>query len=465
MRSIDKPSNTIQPPSKWSLPGVLQGQTTAISRRDFLRVLGFSTLGATLAACGPSAPSGSVDSPTNIVYQDWRTEWFPPMVEQMLAQFHQEHPQIRVFFTPDPENYLQEMSIDLEAGYAADVFQGCCTHFPAWAQLGYLKDLEPLVQRDLDSETTSDWDTAQVNALITEEGLRFGLPKYHGALALYFNKDLFDEYGVEYPNATWDHEDYLTVMRMLRKQDPASGEVQHWGSALDISWDRIQVHINAWGGHIVDPQDSSKSRLADERTLAAMEWIRARIWDDRVMPSPLDLRGMSITDAFLAGRLAMVEDGSWSLKSILTNATFRLGVAPLPAGPARRATIATTDGFGIFAGTAHMDAAWELMNFLISREYGLAMARANLLQPARNSLVGEWIQIARDAFPAKTEGLDLSAFAEGSRQGYSVTAEIFTNMPAVKRMIEDAWDQIFVLGDEPVAIMQNVSQRIDEAHG
>jgi multiple sugar transport system substrate-binding protein len=234
---------------------------------------------------------------------------------------------------------------------------------------------------------------------------------------------------------------------------------------VNISWDRIQVHINSWGGHIVDPQDSGKSRLAEEAALSAMEWIRARIWDDRVMPSPLDLEGMSITEAFLAGKLAMVEDGSWSLKSILTNADFPLGVVPLPSGPAGRATITTTDGFGIFAGTSHPEEAWELMKFLISKEYGLAMARANLLQPARSSLVNEWIQIARDEFPDKTERLNLSAFADGPREGYSVTAEIFANMPGVKRMIEDAWDQIFVLGDEPVAIMQSVSRMVDEAHG
>lgn len=436
-----------------------------LSRRDFLRLMGLSALGVSLAACSPAIPTTSAGQPTNIVYQDWRTEWFPPMVAEMLPRFHREHPNIRVFFSPDPENYLQEMTADLEAGYAPDVFQGCCTHFPAWAQLGYLRDLEPLVRRDLDAATISDWNTAQAKALRTESGLRFGLPKYHGALALYYNKDIFDRYGIEYPDSSWDHNDYLAAMRMLRRQDPASAEVEHWGSALDISWDRIQVHINAWGGHIVDPENPRSSKLSDEEGLEAMEWIRARIWDDRVMPSPLDLEGKTITEAFLAGKLAMVEDGSWSLKSILSHAGFRLGVAPLPSGPAGRVTIATTDGFGMFAGTAHPEAAWELIKFLISEQYGLAMARANLLQPARSSLIDQWIHFAREQFPGKTEGLDLLAFAEGDRQGYSVTAEIFANMPAVKRMIEDAWDRIFVLGDEPVAIMQAVSEKVDEAHG
>ena len=462
MSKITKQSYRSRPGRKGSLTPGLQGKS--LSRRDFLRVLGVSALGTSLAACGRGNATQSGSPSANIVYQDWRTEWFPPMVEEMLPLFHNQHPGVRVFFTPDPENYIQDMSADLEAGYAPDVFQGCCTHFPAWAQQGYLLDLEPLVQRDLDPQIIEDWDRAQVEALITEDGLRFGLPKYHGTLALYFNKDIFDQYSVDYPDESWDYDDYLMAMKLLRKQDATSDEVVHWGSALDISWDRIQVHINAWGGHIVDPQDATKSRLAEQQALAAMEWIRARIWDDHVMPSPLDLKGLNITDAFLAGKLAMVEDGSWSLKSILSNAGFRLGVAPLPSGPARRATIATTDGFGIFADTGQPEAAWELMKFLISKDYGLAMAGANLLQPSRSSLVDDWIKIARDEFPSQTKDLNLAAFADGAREGYSVTAEIFANMPAVKRMIEDAWDQIFVLGDEPVAIMHNISKQVDEAH-
>ena len=59
----------------------------------------------------------------------------------------------------------------------------------------------------------------------------------------------------------------------------------------------------------------------------------------------------------------MVEDGSWALKEILSGSNFRVGVAPFPAGPVRQATLATTDGYGIYSGTKHPEAAWELVKF------------------------------------------------------------------------------------------------------
>lgn len=425
------------------------------SRREFLRLAGSAAVAAAVSAC---TPSGRLHSPTavtqaQLVYQDWRTDWFPPMAREMLEQFQGAHRGIRVFFTPDPEEFEGRMLADLQAGTAPDVFQGCCTHMPMWAQEGYLLDLRPYVAADLDAATLEDWDSAQYKALATSDGQQFGLPKYHGALALFFNKDLFDTYGVDYPDGSWDHDDYLQAMVSLTHDQNGDGRTDLWGSLMDLTWDRIQVHVNGWGGHLVDPRNNGQCAMDEPRALGAMEWIRARLWDDRVMATPRDVLKMPPRQAFASGRVAMVEDGSWALKDILARAPFRVGVAPFPAGPVRRVTLASTDGFGIYAGTRHPDAAWELLKFLVSKEYGRAMARANLLQPARASLVEEWAGYVRDEFPEKAADMDIAAFAEGHRKGYSVTAEIAANMVLASRMAKAAWERVFVLGQAPVKEM------------
>jgi ABC-type glycerol-3-phosphate transport system substrate-binding protein len=192
-----------------------------------------------------------------------------------------------------------------------------------------------------------------------------------------------------------------------------------------------------------------------------MEWLRARMWDDKVMATPLDVENTGTRQAFVNGRVAMVEDGSWALKDILEGVNFRLGVAPFPAGPARKVTLATTDGFGIYARTRHPEAAWELLKFLISPEYGRAMAQANFLQPARASLVDDWINDIRQEYPDKTQDVDLAAFADGHIKGYSVTGEIFANMAMAQQLVYAAWEQIFVLGRAPVAQMADVSRQVE----
>jgi multiple sugar transport system substrate-binding protein len=187
------------------------------------------------------------------------------------------------------------------------------------------------------------------------------------------------------------------------------------------------------------------------------------MWDDKVMATPLDVQNMGTRDAFGAGRVAMVEDGSWALKDILANADFRVGVAPFPSGPVRRVTLATTDGFGIYAGTRHPEAAWELLKFLTGEEYGRAMAEANFLQPARISLVGDWAGFIREEFPESARDVDIEAFADGHINGYSVTAEVFANMAEARRIAYAAWEQIFTLGQAPVELIQEASIEIEEA--
>lgn len=438
----------------------------SLTRRSFLRLLGATAASFALGAC----VAGPVTSPTRegqkvqLVYQDWRTDWFPAMAQQMLETFHETHPNIRVFYVSDPENLEEKMLADMQAGTAPDVFQGCCAHFPDWAQQGFTLDLREYVAADLDAATLADWDQAQYRSFFTRDGRQFGLPKYHGALALYFNKDIFDRYRVDYPDESWTHDDYLAAMKELTHDTGDDGQTDIWGSMCDVSWDRIQIHANAWGGHFVDPDDPARCRMGDAPALEALEWLRARMWDDRVMATLADVQGQVTSQAFAAGRLAMVEDGSWALKTILSQATFNIGVAPFPAGPAQRVTLATTDGFGIYAGTKHPDAAWELMKFLISTDYARAMARANYLQPARASLIEEWIQFVRNDYPDRTRDMNLAAFADGQLKGYATIAEIFpNNMGEARRLAQMAWDEVLTLGQAPTSNMEFVARQIEEA--
>ncbi len=441
----------------------------SLSRREFLRLAGIAGAGVGLAACNSfqAQPSAQPGEKIQLVYRDWSTDWFPPMVQQMLEQFHAAHPNIRVFYALDPESseFEEKTLADFQTGNAPDVFQGCCSFFPIWAQKGYTLDLRPYVQADLDRATIEDWDPVQYKSFFARDGKQYGLPKYHGALALFYNKDLFDQYGVEYPDETWNHDHYLAAMKRLTRDRDRDGKTDLWGSMFDVVWERVQVHVNEWGGHFVDPNDPTHSLMAEPPALQALDWLRARMWDDKVMATSLDVQHLGTSEAFIQGKVAMVEDGSWALKAILSDTKFRIGVVPFPVGPVRRATLATTDGFGIYGGTRYPDAAWELLKFLISKEYGRAMARAHLLQPARESLVEEWAQFIREEYPEKAKDMNIAAFAEGHRKGYSVVAETFANQADAQRLTDEEWQRIFTLGQAPVEEMKTVSRQIEAAQG
>ena len=446
-----------------------------LSRRAFLQLGGTLLASLAISNCAlpevepfPLTGKRNADLPTTpgreeiqLVYQDWRADWVPGMVEEMLTQFHDTHPNIRVFFTPDPDNLADTMLAEMEAGTAPDLFWGGSTFFPTWAQQGHMLDLRPYVTADLDAATIADWDPVQYQAFFLPDGRQFGLPKYHGAVALYYNKDLFDQAGVAYPTTTWGDADYLAAMKELSR-DNTAGQREQWGSMVDIAWDRLQIYINGWGGHLVAPDDPAHCAVDEPPALAALAWLRARMWDDRVMATYPDVQYMSPRSAFINQRIAMVEEGSWVLKDILRDTDFPVGVVPMPAGRKQRVTLATSDGFGIYGRTEYPEAAWELLQFLTSSDYGLALAKADFLQPARASLLEAWMGFVRAEFPEKTADLDLSAFADGHIKGYSVTVEIAENMAEVQPRMAAAFEKIFTLGQAPVETLHVVCAQINQ---
>lgn len=442
--------------------GVNRRPGRGISRRQLLRGLAAAAT-SLCAGCAPRAAQRFPAGPevVQLVYQDWGTEWYPPMARRMLERFHEAHPHIQVFFTPDPIDLQGQMVADMQAGTAADVFQGCCTYFPSWAQLGYVLDLRSYVAQDLARETVDDWDLAQYRAFFTPGGMQFGLPKCYGSLGVYYNKDLLDTYGVNYPRHGWDHEAYAEAM--LYATDDRSGDdvTDLWGSLLEVSWDRVQAHVNGWGGNLVDPEDPATLRMCEQPALDAIDWIRVQMWDVGAMAKPADVLFVPTSDAFISQQVAMVEDGSWALNRVLSSADFRIGIAPFPAGPVRRATLATSDGYGIYSGTLHPEEAWELVKFLTDREFGRAMIDANLLQPARSSLLEAWVEAVVSAHPDKIDVEDVAAFVDGREEGYSVTVEISDDMETVRALFDQALEEILVLGTEPVERMIRACQEIE----
>ena len=102
-----------------------------------------------------------------------------------------------------------------------------------------------------------------------------------------------------------------------------------------------------------------------------------------------------------------------------------------------------------------------MLKFLTSPTYGLALAKADFLQPARASLVDEWIAFVQAEFPERTADLDLAAFADGHFKGYSVTVEIADHMAEIQPRVAAAFEQIFTLGQTPVSYLHTVCAQLN----
>ena len=102
-----------------------------------------------------------------------------------------------------------------------------------------------------------------------------------------------------------------------------------------VSEDRVQMYINNHGGHIVNPDDATDCTLDEPEAQAGLQWLYDRMQTDGIMATVLDVGNVGTQAAFINGQVAMVEDGSWALKNILSQRAVPHRHRSLPRGPGR----------------------------------------------------------------------------------------------------------------------------------
>src|SRR5688572_12716782 len=124
-----------------------------------------------------------------------------PMYEQLLARFHELHPEIRVrpMWVPGSQ-YQTKLKTLIAAGKPPDLFWSG----DVWVayELPFLADLTDLVERDAAELDLEDF-YPELLAACRYDGRQVLLPRWFNVSLLYYNRTLFDEAGEPYPSADW----------------------------------------------------------------------------------------------------------------------------------------------------------------------------------------------------------------------------------------------------------------------
>jgi multiple sugar transport system substrate-binding protein len=432
--------------------------------------------GAGLAACAgappaaaPTAQESAAATPpqaggerVTIRWQDW-PDW-EPKIDVILAEMERQLPHIKVEFEPLGEGFEDKTLAAMVAGTAPDVTTGWGPIFRVWAEKGQLLDLQPFVDRDLTAEQIADFHKWQWDGFVSRDTkIRFAMPFYVNLIMLYYNKQAFDEEGVPYPDKNLDHDSYAEMLLKMTKKE--GDKILRWGGEISpTQYDRFQVHVQAYGGHVVNPDDPTECWLDRPEALAALEWIRARLWDDNSIAQPMQLQGIGQatgTEAgpWAAGMLATQEGGMGAIAFYANESKFPFALTHLPKGPARRATLGTTDGYAIYKGTKHPEEAWDLVLFLVGDFFQKMITETWGGIPARLSLLPSWKDTIIKTFPV-LENANMDAILECLQEGYPMLTEEFKKHAESQAIIEAALQKVFAVGDTPVDYFKEVAAEV-----
>jgi multiple sugar transport system substrate-binding protein len=156
---------------------------------------GGSSPSASAAASGGSSLSAALQQPTTLTWWAWA-----PQDKQLIAAFEKQYPQVKVNLvnagTGTTEYTKLQNAIKAGSG-VPDIAQVEYYALPQFALGGSLADLgADGLSGDQSQFSAAVWDSVQVSGKVV------GLPQDTGPMALFYNKTVFDKYGLTVPT-TW----------------------------------------------------------------------------------------------------------------------------------------------------------------------------------------------------------------------------------------------------------------------
>ncbi|NPV54501.1 MAG: sugar ABC transporter substrate-binding protein [Firmicutes bacterium] len=310
--------------------------------------------------------------------------WVEPF-QAIISDFEKSHPNIKVKFEYAPfAQYWEQLQTAVAAGTAPDVTLMSVAYLIDFAKRGAIVKLQPYVDRDL---KTSDYYIFGDNRYPDKEkGELYSIPIHWVSKVLYYNKNLFDKEGVNYPTNDWGWDDLLAAAKKLTKDTNGDGKVDQWGFLVDTGF--VENFIWQNNGEILN-KDFTKCLLDEPAAREAVQFLHDLIYKHKVSP-PLARASSGgqaevLEDMFQTGKAAMSINGSWMIGMYRDIKAFKWDIAFLPKGK-RRAVYAGPDSLAILSSSKHKEEAWEFIKHFLKPESQRILAKYGTGTPVLKSI-------------------------------------------------------------------------------
>jgi multiple sugar transport system substrate-binding protein len=198
---------------------------------------------------------------------------------------------------------------------------------------------------------------------ISADGGLYSIGNWSFTAGVYYNKDLFDRAGLQYPDTNWTWSDLISAARRLTVDTNGDGEPEQYGIFIPSHFIEVFELMN---GAPVD-QKAFFVDLSDASREVFREYVA--LMNNRLMP---DLRrvqamGMQASQLLQTGKAAMLVEGV-PHQVLFEALAIRWGVAPIPRFGSHpiRCFRSESGGLSISAQTANPAAAWKALKWIIA---------------------------------------------------------------------------------------------------
>jgi len=323
------------------------------------------------AATEPAATEPAGGEEATLTIESWRNDDLAIWEDTIIPAFEAKYPNIHIVFAPTaPAEYNGVLNTKLQGGTAGDLIT--CRPFDASLELfqqGYLASLNDLPGME-------NFGDVAKSAWITDDNSDvFCVPMASVIHGFFYNKDLFDQYGLEEPTT---REEFFTVLQTLKD----NGETPLVMGTSD-QWEAATMGFQNVGPNYWKGEEGRQALIAGTAKFTDEPYVQTfQDLADWAPFLPEGFEAVKYPDAqslFTLGQGAIYPTGSWEISVFEKDADFNMGIFPpyVPnSGDACYISDHTDIAIGMNAATPHPEEAQTFLDWVASEEFAALYANA-----------------------------------------------------------------------------------------
>ncbi|MDQ8736347.1 sugar ABC transporter substrate-binding protein [Paenibacillus sp. LHD-38] len=418
----------------------------------------------------PVNDSGSEDKPSGekvkLKFMYWGSAFEKEAMEKMIKAFNSSHPNIEVKGEHVPGDYNAKINTLMATGDLPDVAylgEGLALK---WAADGKVLDMTQYLDQypELNNRLKQSY-------YYYAPGKTIGTNTAAEMITMYYNKDLFEEAGIELPptngDSAWTWDQFVDVAKKLTKD--SSGKTPNDPGFDPKNIVQYGISFPTWfGGWYplllsneadITNADGSKFTMNSPEAIEVFTKLQDLMYKDFVAPTATQQQNMPATNVKLqTKKVAMAIDGQWALLDFAAS-KMNVGMGVLPKFKEPK-TIVLGAPTVVFANTKHPNEALEFYIYhnnpeqvdLFSRGLWMPLEEAYYNEPAK---IDSWIK--NDAHPAeyKEAVIDYTLNFAGRSPSYSLK-----NFVEIEPKINAALDKIWTNKDPAEKVLKDMEKEV-----
>jgi multiple sugar transport system substrate-binding protein len=360
----------------------MEDLTKRLSRRSFLRALGAAggaaIAGSVLAACGGStptapaattAPAGEAPAATaapaaagggqtvSLLWSDTDSSR-QPLLDDFTAATGIKVNSTRVQYN----ELLNKINTATQGGGDLDVIEMDTIWTAQFASAGWIDDLTPQITDAIKKDVPDSALSA-----VTYKGKLYGMPWFNSAKHLFYNSKLLKDAGFDNPPATLDE---FTAQAKATTKPGQWGSVWSWKQSEALICDWVALMFTKKGAQLLD-QDG-KAVFNTMGGTEALQWMVDLLYTHKAAdPASLEYIEDDVKKSFFTGTVALTYNWEGSLPDgndpAKSKAAPNVKIGLLPGSTdVKSSSINGSEGWAILKNAKNKEAAWKLLEYLVS---------------------------------------------------------------------------------------------------